>query len=94
MATYVRDYELTLYQSVAIEAESKEDAERIFAQLENGPKRWYYLNSEVYERMGEYMMNEYRYIVNDDIKPVGEVYEDEDYIPMDQDYLAGYIGEE
>ena len=93
MATYVRDYELTLYHSVAIDAESQEDAERIFTQLENGPKRWYYLNSEVYECMGEYMMNEHKYIVNDDVKPVGEVYEDDNFEPLEPDYIAGYLGE-
>lgn len=94
MAIYVRDYEFTLCESVAIEAESEEEAEGIFEQLENGPKRWYYLNNEVYERMCEYMANDYRYIVDDDIKPMGDVYVDENLEPIDPDDLAGYLGRE
>lgn len=94
MATYVRDYAMTLCGSVAIEAESEEEAERIFEQLENGPKRWYYLNNEVYEHIGEQMCSWHRDIVNEGIEPVGDVYEDDDFDPMDPSDLAGYLGRE
>ena len=93
MATYVRDYCMTLCHSVAIDAPSKEEAERIFDQLENGPKRWYYLNDEVYEHMGEHMFNWHRDLVNEDIVPDGDVYEDDGYNSEDVIDVSKYIEE-
>ena len=78
MPTYVRDYELTINHSVAIEADSDADAARIFDQIERGNRSWYYLNNEVFEPMGEYLMNEARYVV-EDIRPLMGVYQDEDF---------------
>lgn len=77
MATFVRDYYLTINQSVAIEAEDEAEAARIFALMESGDRSWYYFKNEVFDHMGEYVGNNMRDIV-DDIKPYMGVYQDDD----------------
>ena len=78
MATYLRDYCMTIGCSVAIDAPSKEEADRIFDQLEHGPKRFEYLNDEVFEHMEEVMLNWRRELVGS-IEPERDVYEDDGY---------------
>lgn len=79
MATYVREYSLTITECVAIEAESEADAARIFDELEHCDRAWFYLRNEVYNPMMEYLANNTRDIIASDIKPCMGVYQDEDY---------------
>lgn len=79
MATYVREYELTFNECVAIEAESEADAARVFDELEHCDCAWFYLRNEVYSPIMVYLANNTRYVISSDIKPCMGVYQDEDY---------------
>lgn len=76
MATFVRDYHLTINQSVAIEAPSKEEAARIFSAMEHDERAWWYLRNEVYNHMMDYLGNNTRDVIYD-VKPYMGVYQDE-----------------
>lgn len=78
MATYVREYELTINECVAIEAESEADAARIFDELEHCDTTWFYLRNEVYDPIMDYLADNTRDVISSDIKPCMGVYQDED----------------
>ena len=78
MATFIRDYQLSIYSSVAIDAETEEEAERIFRNLEDCDGTWYYFKNEVFDRMMEYLVNNEREVVMD-LAPCAGAYQDEEY---------------
>lgn len=92
MATYVRDYHLTINQTVAIDAPNEQEAARIFAAIEHGDRAWYYLKNEVFDHMGEYVGNNAREVVMD-IEPYMGVYNDEELAEEVIDHSA-YLSEE
>ena len=92
MATYVRDYHLTINQTVAIDAPNEQEAARIFVAIEHGDRAWYYLKNEVFDHMGEYVGNNVREVVTD-IEPYIGVYNDEELAEDVIDYSA-YLSEE
>lgn len=77
MATFIRDYQLSICGSVAIDAETEEEAERIFRNLEDCNGTWYYLKNEVFDHMMEYLANNEREVVMD-LTPCAGVYQNED----------------
>ena len=83
MAIFTKNYTLTLKQAVAIEADTKEEAERIFNELEHGEYSWYYINNEVYDRMTDYAADNRRIMVG--------LIEADDDVCRDDDFDGGYI---
>lgn len=91
MATFVREYHLTINQCVAIDAKDEAEAARIFSELEHNDRTWWYLKNEVFDHMGEYLGNNERDVVMD-IKPYMGVIHDENYA-MDVIDHTDYIEE-
>lgn len=78
MATYVRDYSLTINACVAIEADSEDEACELFDMMERSDKSWFYFKNEIFDHMGEYVGNNARDVVMD-IETDGTTYQDEEY---------------
>lgn len=78
MATFVRDYTLTINACVAIDADDIDEANEIFDMLEHGKNEWFYFKNEVFDQMGEYVGNNVREVVGD-IETDGTTYRDEEY---------------
>lgn len=78
MATYVRDYSLTINACVAIEADSEDEARELFDMMERSDKSWFYFKNEIFDHMRGYVGNNVRDVVMD-IETDGTTYQDEDY---------------
>ena len=78
MATYVRDYSLTINACVSIEADSEDEARELFDMMERSDKSWFYFKNEIFDHMGEYVGNNVRDVVMD-IETDGTTYQDEEY---------------